>query len=103
VFWLDLAKNNSKKMLKYIVLLLFICLIDKFRCTPEQRLENAIHHVALATLAVGPRAKSFADTLIQSYQANAQTKCPLYIVTEDIPYFDKVLNDIDSLTKGMYI
>lgn len=54
-------------------------------------LNRALHSIALVTLAVGPRARSFTTTLVQSYQRNADTDCPLYIVTDDIAYFDAAL------------
>lgn len=59
-------------------------------------LNRALNAVALITLAVGPRARSFTTTLIQSYQRNADTDCPLYVVTDDISYFDDTLTRLGA-------
>jgi hypothetical protein len=79
-----------------LTLLLFLSVSARVHAsaTGEQTqvlLNRALHSVALVTLAVGPRARSFTTTLLQSYQRNADTDCPLYIVTEDVAYFDDAL------------
>ncbi len=66
---------------------LFVCLVN----AQNAGLDRALHSVALVTLAVGPRARSFTTTLIQSYIRNADTDAPLYIVTEDATYFQAAI------------
>jgi hypothetical protein len=63
----------------------------------DDRIENAIVHLAVATLAVGERARSFTTTLIHSFVRNgaANLDCPLYIVTEDDSYFRKTLDALN--------
>ena len=54
------------------------------RGTREERIEAALGRVALATIAVGIKAKKFMHTQLQSLQRNANFTAPLYVVTDDI-------------------
>lgn len=85
----------------FLLLLVIACDVGLTIKASQQRLEDSLEHVAIITLAVGPRAKSFAETLIQSYENNADTDCPLFLVTEDIAYFDKILSSVNQHTKGV--
>lgn len=60
------------------------------------RMDRALHSVAVATLAVGPRARAFTLTLVQSYVRNAQTDAPLFVVTEDVSYFETELQRLQA-------
>lgn len=72
-----------------VALLSFLVVVCRCRHTMTKalRLDRAVHSVAVVTLAVGPRARSFTTTLIQSYLRNAQSDCPLYVITDDPAYF----------------
>lgn len=82
-----------------LIAILFFLLAAPVRgesLSAAHRLDRALHSVAVATLAVGPRARAFTLTLLQSYVRNAQTDAPLYVVTEDARFFERELQRMQA-------
>ena len=84
-------ENNFFDEMTQMIWLLFVASIQVANGVDSgdnvQRLDAAIEHLTVATLAVGERARSFTVTLIHSFVRNGQVNCPLHIVTEDVAYF----------------
>jgi hypothetical protein len=80
-------------------MLLNIILFSIVNASINARIAHAMEYVALATLAVGERARSFTTTLIHSYVRNGGVNVPLYIVTEDESYFESTVDAIDVFSE----
>jgi hypothetical protein len=58
--------------------------------------ERGLEPVALASIAVGPKARFSAKTLLQSFVRKSRFKGAFYVVTDSPSFFDDLQKDLDE-------